>query len=218
MAPETTAAPKTALSLPLSLVTLIDLSRLQRELEAINIFLDQSVAREPGTQPTMPRTTRNMEKMCQQNQLNLLVAADRARLAVFLKGVRDKAPRIHISFAADPSSAFIQKIVSWFRINIHPLTILQVGLQPTIAAGCVIRSTNKYFDLSLRKHFDKQRGMLTESVRQARVDARETPTQPTASVPDLTAVPAPAPLPSEVETVETSPVIAPEPPQTESGA
>lgn len=182
MAHEPVAARPAATTLPLSVVSLIDLSRLQRELEAVNIFLTQAAARAAGTPVTLPKTTRNLEKLYQQNNLNLLVASDRERLGEFLQHVRDKAPRVHISFAADPSSAFMQKLVAWFRDSAHPLTILQVGLQPTIAAGCVLRTTNKYFDLSLRKDFDKHRKLLIDMVRQVRMAGHPVaaPVQPVA--------------------------------------
>jgi F0F1-type ATP synthase delta subunit len=197
------------LSLPLSVVSLIDLSRLQRELEAVNVFLTQAASREAGKSVTLPKTTRNLEKLCQQNELNLLVVAEREKLTDFLKAVHDKAPRIHISFAADPSAAFIQKIVAWFRDNVNPLTILQVGLQPTIAAGCIVRTTNKYFDLSLRKDFDKHRKLLIDTVRQVRLSAGKTvsatntpvtPPAPGSEVPtaEYSFVPAPAPVTTAV--------------------
>ena len=71
---------------------------------------------------------------------------------------------IHISFAADPSAAFTDKIVAWFRENIHPFVLIQVGLQPTIAAGCVVRTANHSFDFSLRQHFTKQRQLLIDKL------------------------------------------------------
>ena len=167
------------LELPLSVVSLIDLSRLQRELEAVNVFMNQAAARSAGAPLTLPRTTRNLEKLCQQNQLNLLVDDERQKLAQFLKTIHEHSPRVHISFASDPSAAFIQKIVAWFRTNIDALTILQVGLQPTIAAGCIVRTTNKYFDFSLRKDFERKRDLLIDNVRQARTVVR--PANPTAA-------------------------------------
>ena len=53
------------LELPLSVISLIDVSRLQRELEAVTIFLSQASSREPGQQLALPRTTKNLEKLCQ---------------------------------------------------------------------------------------------------------------------------------------------------------
>lgn len=163
-------APVTALTLPLTVVSLIDLGRLQRELQAVEVFLSQAAAREPGKSLALPRTTHNLEATAHANKLNLLVKEDRQKMTEFLQMVREKAPHVQISFASDPSAAFLQKIVSWFRTTIHPLVILQVGLQPTIAAGCILRTNNKYFDLSLRKFFKSQRPVLVDKIRQSRTD------------------------------------------------
>jgi hypothetical protein len=57
------------------------------------------------------------------------------------------------------------KLVGWFRANVHPHVLVQVGLQPNIAAGCVVRTTNKVFDLSLRNHFAQNQQVLIESMK-----------------------------------------------------
>lgn len=165
-----------SLKLPLTVVSLIDLGRLQRELEAVELFLAQAEARTPGKSLSLPRTTQNLESVSSQNKLNLLNEPDRQVLKAFFDYVRDKAPHIHISYASDPSAAFLQRITSWFRTSIHPLTVLQIGLQPTIAAGCVLVTNSKYFDLSLRKDFDSKRMMLMDKIRETRQTAQAAPT------------------------------------------
>jgi F0F1-type ATP synthase delta subunit len=92
------------------------------------------------------------------------MAPERAMLQQFLEVVYTQAPRVHVSFASDPSAAFTAKIVQWFRDSVHRAILVQVGLQPTIAAGCVVRTTNKSFDFSLRHHFDEQRELLLEAL------------------------------------------------------
>jgi len=37
-------------------------------------------------------------------------------------------------------------------------------LQPTIAAGCIVRTTNKYFDFSLRQDFTDKRELLLKQI------------------------------------------------------
>jgi F0F1-type ATP synthase delta subunit len=58
---------------------------------------------------------------------------------------------MHISFATDPSAAFVVQILGWFRREIHEHTLLVIGLQPSITAGCTLRTENKYFDFSMRE-------------------------------------------------------------------
>ena len=135
-----------------------------RELESLDDYIEQATIREAGKQPTLPKTSRLLDALANNNNLNLLVEADRNKLKNFLKTVEAKAPVINVSFATDPSSAFTAKIVAWLRTNIHPYALLNLGLQPSIAAGCIVRTPNKSFDFSLRNRFHEQRKLLIDSI------------------------------------------------------
>jgi F0F1-type ATP synthase delta subunit len=156
MAPE-------VLKLPAPVVSSVDVARLSRELEAFEAYIEQARARKPEAKQTPPRTSRLLDELVGTNGLNLLQATDRAKLAAFLKAL-ESAPNVHISFASDPSAAFTEKIVSWFRINIHPNMLVHVGLQPNIAAGCIVRTNNKVFDFSLRQNFAEKQQMLIDAI------------------------------------------------------
>ncbi len=158
--PASVSAPARRLELPIIIFGPIEVRRLQRELEALEDFLQQSELRQPGKQPQLPRTSRLLETLAGNNNLNLLVEAERATLKQFLQKVLADAPIIHMSFASDPSATFTAKIVAWFRTSVHPYALVQLGLQPTIAAGCVMRTTNKVFDFSLRNRFHGKREIL----------------------------------------------------------
>lgn len=171
------------LGLPVGVVSRVDVGRLLRELQALEEFLKQSSIREPGTAVKLPRTSRLMDDFVSANGLNVLHDKDRMRALNFLTVVKSKAPLLHMSFSADPSPLFTQKLITWLRKEIHPLVLLQVGLQPNIGAGCVVRGSSKYFDFSLRQHFIKQRGMLMEKIHGITVPA-ELPATPPAEVPE----------------------------------
>jgi F0F1-type ATP synthase delta subunit len=81
-----------------------------------------------------------------------------------LNEVLGHAPLLHISFASEPSTKALEAILVWMRANIHPQTLLQVGLQPNIAAGCVLRTPSKVFDLSMRSYLQKQESYLVELI------------------------------------------------------
>lgn len=148
-----------------SIISKVDLGRLRRELNAVDDFVIQSRVRKAGQQPTLPRTTLNLEELAKNNKLNLLVDDDRKNLDQALKDLYSHAPVLHMSFASEPSPAFLKKIITWLRLEIHPHILLQTGLQPSIAAGCIVQSYSKYFDLSLRKHFEKNRDLLTSGMK-----------------------------------------------------
>jgi len=159
-------APKPTLALPTLLFGVVEVRRVQRELEALEELVQQSALRNKAdNQATaVPQVSRLLNALATENHKDLLQAADRAELMVFLKNVIEHAPSLHISFATDPSAGFTAKIVAWLRVNVHPLVLVQLGLQPSIAAGCVVRTTNKVFDLSLRDAFTKQKSLLLQSL------------------------------------------------------
>lgn len=165
MAPEKTAAagahkPR-QLVLPVSVTGPVDIGRLIRELELIdNTLLQLGLRAGDGSNVKMPKTSRLMDHMVDLNKLNLLQKKDRAVLAQFLSIVKEHAPVMHMSFSADPSPAFSDKLMTWLRREVHPLLLLTVGLQPNIGAGCIVRTTNKQFDISLRQDFASKRDLL----------------------------------------------------------
>jgi F0F1-type ATP synthase delta subunit len=150
---------------------IVELRHLERELENVDEFIRQNRLREPGQQASLPRISKLLQLLASDNGLQLLQASDRKQLSDFLESVEQDAPRIHISFAIEPSGSFSTKLTEWLRANIHPLALLDVGLQPTIAAGCVVRTSNKVFDFSLRHHFEKAETQLVDSLRQVAREA-----------------------------------------------
>lgn len=157
-------APSKQLELPTLVFGPIEVRRLQRELDSLEEYIQQSEIRSKGRQAPLPKTSRLLDALAGNNNLNLLTAESRSLLKQFLANVDSKAPIIHISFAADPSSAFTAKIVAWLRTNIHPYALLHLGLQPSIAAGCIVRTQNRAFDFSLRNRFHEQRALLLEAI------------------------------------------------------
>lgn len=167
----------TVITLPLGVVGRMDLGRIIREVEGLDEFLEQAAVRKPGTSLQMPKTSKLLDELLQQNKINALVESERRDLLNYLIIVRSKAPIIHMSFSSDPPPMFTQKLVAWLRQNIHPLVLLHVGLQPNIGAGCILRSTNKYFDMSLRQHFGKQQALLMAKIQGVTAQKSEAPTE-----------------------------------------
>jgi F0F1-type ATP synthase delta subunit len=152
--------------LPPIVVGKSDLTRLRRELESLEEYLHQAALRKESPETLkLPKTSRLLDEFTQLNKFNLLHRADHERAKMLLEQTATKAPQLHVSFSVEPSSAFMAKLVTWMRQNIHPQALVQVGLQPSIAAGCIVRTANKQFDLSLRQSFENHKGLLTEQLR-----------------------------------------------------
>ncbi len=154
------AEKKHIVGLPIQVVGPIDVGRLIRELEAIDNAILEGKLRTGGGEYEKLKTSQLMSATLDMNKLDILNEEDRRMLANLLNTVRDQAPVLHISFSADPTMVFIEKLMTWLRREIHPVVLLTIGLQPNIGAGCIVRSTNKQFDFSLRKDFLKKRELL----------------------------------------------------------
>jgi F0F1-type ATP synthase delta subunit len=148
-----------------------DIARLERELNGLNDFFVAARARQTGTAMQLPKLTRMLNQLAQENDINLLEDAQRSALAQELARIVEQSPTLHISFATEPSPKALEKLVVWIRSNIHQQALIQIGLQPSIAAGCFVRTANKTFDMSLRASLKKNQPQLLKLIAGA-VDGR----------------------------------------------
>lgn len=153
--------------LPPQLYNLAEVHRAQRDLEKLEESVRQQVTRQSlANAPAgsvMP-VSEVLQSLAAENTYNLDQPADRQRLASELMAVSQSAPIVHISLAADPPMSFVVAITSWLRANVHPLVLVRIGLQPSIAAGCIVRTTNKVFDMSLRHRFEQNTNKLIQAL------------------------------------------------------
>lgn len=159
-----------AIKLPERLVSSVDLSRTLRELKNLDDWLNQATLRTPGQNITPPKTSATLEELSSLNGVSLLEKSHREQLIGVLSAFSEHAPKIHMSFAVEPSAVFLNRMIVWLRSNINPIILLEVGLQPTLAAGCTVRTTNKMFDMSLRNRFVETRAKLVESIAKVEQD------------------------------------------------
>jgi F0F1-type ATP synthase delta subunit len=139
-----------------------DLGRLIRELADVDEHLMQAELKKHEAKP--PRTSKFLDQCLEMNDLDLMKADHRKALRQALTVVKDHAPVLHMSFSADPPVAFLEKLMAWMRREIHPTALITIGLQPNLGAGVIVRTKNKYFDLSLRKDFENKQDLLKEAI------------------------------------------------------
>lgn len=171
---ENAKATQQQLILPTSIVSPTDIARLLREIQNIDEFFRQSEIRVGGTPNSLPRYSRLLDELVVGNNLNLLQRDHRQWLEAAMTRIKETAPVLHMSFSVDPPGAYVQKIVTWLRENIGPMVLVSVGLQPNIGAGCVVRTTNKAFDFSLRKFFDSKHEFFMEKLHEVLSATEET--------------------------------------------
>lgn len=187
-------AAQTFLVLPINVISRSEISKCVRELENLKDFFHQAGIRGAKDQG-LPSLGRSLESIAEANKLNLLHDKDRDQLKSFLTSLKAKAPVIHMSFSSEASDLFLGKLLEWFRKEVHPHVLLEVGLQPELAAGCTVRTTNKFFDFSFRRRFESSKDKLVLAIKaldQAPVTLTAETTPPTTNVEASTAVNDPA--------------------------
>ncbi len=138
-----------------------DVARLKRDLETYDDQMHQATLRaKSGEKSAEPQASRLITEIATANGCDMQQADDRQQLLAALTKLLETAPTVTISFAVDPSAAFMSKLAQWFRVNVHPMLLLRIGLQPNIAAGCTVRTPSKLYDFSMRSKFAMQRGLL----------------------------------------------------------
>ncbi len=182
--------------MPIILTTAVvgqaDVNRLLRELNSLDDFFIGAQARQAGTPIAPPKTTVQLDELAKLNKLNLLEAVDRAKLTKQLKELNARAPKIQVSFAVEPPPRVVEIILGWMRDNLHPNILLQVGLQPNIGAGIMVRTANREFDLSMRQHLLDSHPYLAELIEAAVKKMPEAPAPATAPAqPKVTPQPPP---------------------------
>lgn len=72
------------------------------------------------------------------------------RLQQQLEGFRQHAPQVRVAFAQEPDEDIYQKLVGWFRKEINPSLLVQIGVQPNIGGGFIMTTPQHRYDFSLK--------------------------------------------------------------------
>jgi hypothetical protein len=158
-----------ALKLTLGTLYIGDILRLVRELEALDGYMIAQHQKE--AHPQLPKLSRSLENLAAENSVLLQNDQARANLYDALQHVKTQAPIVRMSLASDPSASFVQRIVGWFRAEVHPLTLIQIGVQPSIAAGCVLSAGSHRYDFSLREQLSEESDALLNFIRAASAES-----------------------------------------------
>lgn len=79
-----------------------------------------------------------------------------------LEQVAASAAVITLVLAAPPSAQLKQELTKWLRTNVRPQLLVNFHVDPEIAGGIVIRSTNRIFDNSFRSALMANQAQFTQ--------------------------------------------------------
>lgn len=162
---EVNATPAPSLRLPEAIATKADLVNVLRNLEEVlDTYRQNSIRGEEGVDFTA-RTdvSSNLAALVQENQLAVDVKTLTA-LETWLNQLKDRAPVVRFTFASDPTPEFLGRIVSWLRQASGQFVLVRFGIQPSIAAGCIMYTPAHHYDFSLRSKILKSGSIFIKYV------------------------------------------------------
>ncbi len=177
-------------TIPPAIATRADFSRVMRELERVDNDLEAQKARAGGgmsnpggnaVQYLLPSMSKGLNDFLEVNKVDLGNDKARMELREQMRRLKDHAPVVQMTFAADVDPETLTWLASWTRQNLHPQALLQVGLQPGLVGGVYIRTPNHVYDFSLRGRLREKRGAIREAIDAA--VARQEQAAPVAPVP-----------------------------------
>ncbi len=162
----------TDFTLPTTIVTKVDLSRLVSEVERIDNELTTEAVRAKvnGQAVGDVLMSDQLTEFLRLNEIDLQVSQVRTRLIKQLRQLKDVVPVLHMTFSVTADTESLQQIIHWLRESVHPQAVISVGLQPALVAGVYLRTPNHVRDFSLRAMLAQSHGGLVKELEALRGD------------------------------------------------
>ena len=157
-------ASNTVVILPVSILSKADLARAIRELEDYDRQAQQAALR--GATLAVTHFSQGIIEIARTEELQLDATSDRQQLLSQLQHLQGQTQQVNVSFAVQPSRRVVETITTWLRRNVSPSIIVQVGIQPSLIGGCVIRTTNRVFDFGFSQHLAGGSALLRQEMAQ----------------------------------------------------
>lgn len=147
---------------PKTLIGQADLARLEREVELVDSKMQAQKVRgkSADASPQLPPLSQGLGDFVEQNEIDLSDGQTLLELKEHLRQLKDHAPVVHLTFAADIDPEPLQKIVAWLRQEVHPQVLVTVGLQPSLIGGVYMRTPNKVHDYSVKTLISDKRDIV----------------------------------------------------------
>lgn len=138
--------------LPPSVVGKLDVSRIVSEFEQVdNEMTTAAVRAKAGSQSDAQlKLSDELTDFLTLNELRPSTSNERTELIKQLRLLKDSVPVLHMTFAVEADRDSLQYLVQWVRGYLHPQTVLEIGLQPSLIAGVYLRTPNQVRDYSMR--------------------------------------------------------------------
>jgi len=157
----------TDFTLPINVVSKVDVARLVTEVENVdNELTAADVRKKAGSNAHSdhPIFSDQLNDFLKLNELSLDEARTRTALIKQMRLLKDKAPIIHMTFAVTADNDSLQQLAKWLRESVDKQAVIEVGVQPSLVAGVYIRTPNHVHDFSLRAALDGKHDLLIQEL------------------------------------------------------
>lgn len=155
------------IALPDRVFSRVDLSQLIAELEKFDNRLSEFEARQKtGHSSNHPVLSDRLLDFFAVNHMEIGDNIDLSQLISQLKRLKSRMPIVHLTFASQVDDDSLREIVKWLRQSVHRQAVVSIGLQPGLIGGVYMRTTNRVYDLSVRKSLEANRGLLVQQIKE----------------------------------------------------
>lgn len=156
-------AAKGGLSLPSSIATKSDVVAVLRNVDdVLDKYVENNIREQEGVDfKDRAEVASNLALLVSENKLEVSVETLKS-LKQWLEHLKDHAPVVRFTFANDPTPDFLSKLVTWLRQESGHFVLIRYGVQPTIAAGCLMYTPARRYDFSLRQHLLSSNKVFSE--------------------------------------------------------
>ncbi len=151
--------------LPATMASKKDLADFISEYENLDNELENQKIR-GSKEYHLPPVSKNLTDFIELNKIDLSSDKRRMDLKQELRGLKDKAPIVHMTFATNADPASLATLVDWMRKELHPWTIISVGLQPSLIGGVYVRTPSHVHDFSMKAMFKGKTELLIKDVKE----------------------------------------------------
>ena len=104
----------------------------------------------------------DLQDLLGDNGIKALDATNLPKLRSFIADMLSTAPQISMILAALPNTVEQVELVQWLRSRINPNLLVHFVQNNDLLAGCVVRTDQTVYDLSLRKALWQNQDKLIE--------------------------------------------------------
>ncbi len=154
-------------TLPPSIISKVDVSRLVNEVEQVDSDMTANMVRKRvgASSSSAIEYSDQLSDFLAENELKLSDSRQRSSLIKQLRKLKDSVPIIHMTFATVADRESLRQVVGWLRESVHPQAVIRVGLQPALIAGVYVRTPNRVHDFSMRSRLDSQHEALLKQLK-----------------------------------------------------